>query len=42
MKFIRFTHELLWDVFLEKIEDIPFCFIRFTHELLWMYFWKRK
>jgi uncharacterized protein (DUF2225 family) len=39
---IRFTHELLWDVFLDKKVDIPFCSIRFTHELLWMYSWKRK
>ena len=41
MKFIRFTHEIVWDVLLEKIVDILFRFIRFNHELLWMYFWKR-
>jgi hypothetical protein len=32
MKFIRFTHEIVWDVFFEKIVDVLFRFIRFTHE----------
>ena len=30
--FIRFTHELLWNVLLEKKVAVPLCFIRFTHE----------
>jgi hypothetical protein len=30
--FIRFTHEIVWDVFLEKKVDVLFRFIRFTHE----------
>jgi hypothetical protein len=42
MKFIRFTHEIVWDVLLETIVDIPFRFIRFTHELLWDVFLGKK
>ncbi len=42
MKFIRFTHEIVWDVLLEKIVDMPLCFIRFTHELLWNVLLEKK
>jgi DNA primase len=42
MKFIRFTHEIVWDVLLETIVDIPFRFIRFTHEIVWDVFFGKE